>query len=102
MSNDKLNFNNTVNAEGEWFINEDLDLPYFSVLAFDSVLSDTSFNVNSGTVSTMHSLPSLHAPMRSSFMTYERASDAHRPFSKCQPNRRVKSQSYLGESSLSH
>jgi len=30
---DKLDFNNTANDEGEWFINEDLDLAYFSTLA---------------------------------------------------------------------
>ena len=30
---DKLNFNNTANVEGEWFINENLDLTYFSALA---------------------------------------------------------------------
>ena len=30
---DKLNFNNTANVEGEWFINENLDLAYFSTLA---------------------------------------------------------------------
>ena len=26
---DKLDFNNTINVEGEWFINENLDLSYF-------------------------------------------------------------------------
>jgi len=29
---DKLDFNTTINIEGEWFINEDLDLVYFSAL----------------------------------------------------------------------
>jgi len=28
-SNDKLDFNNTTNIEGEWFINENLDLAFF-------------------------------------------------------------------------
>jgi len=39
---DKLDFNNTANDEGEWFINEDLYLAYFSALTFDSVSSNTS------------------------------------------------------------
>ena len=29
MSIDKLNFNTTANVEGEWFINENLNLTYF-------------------------------------------------------------------------
>ena len=32
---DKLDVNITVNVEGEWFINEDLDLAYFSAFASD-------------------------------------------------------------------
>jgi len=32
MSVDKLYFNTTANVDGEWFINEDLDLVYFSTL----------------------------------------------------------------------
>jgi len=35
MSIDKLNFNIIANVEGEWFINENLDLAYLSVLASD-------------------------------------------------------------------
>jgi len=46
-SADKLDFNTIVNIEGKWFINENLDLVYFSVFASDSVLSDTSTNVDS-------------------------------------------------------
>jgi len=32
----KLNFDATANVEGKWFINEDLDLAYFSAFASDS------------------------------------------------------------------
>ena len=39
MSIDELDFNTTANIEGEWLINENLDLAYFSVFASDSVLS---------------------------------------------------------------
>ena len=34
---DKLDFDTTTNVEGEWFINENLDLAYFSTFAFDFV-----------------------------------------------------------------
>ena len=37
MSIDKLGFDTTANIEGEWFINKNLDLSYFSVFASDSV-----------------------------------------------------------------
>ena len=33
---DKLNFNTTANIEGEWFINENIDLAYFFAFAYDS------------------------------------------------------------------
>ena len=39
MSINKLDFNNTANDVGEWYINEELDLAYFSVFASDSVPS---------------------------------------------------------------
>ena len=34
----KLDVNNTANDEGEWYINEELDLAYFSVFASDSAI----------------------------------------------------------------
>jgi len=37
---DKHDLNNTANVEGEWFINKNLNLAYFSALASDSVPSD--------------------------------------------------------------
>ena len=43
----KLNSDTIADVEGEWFINEDLDLGYFSVFASDSVLSGTSTEVDS-------------------------------------------------------
>jgi len=36
----KLDVNNTANDVGEWYINEELDLAYFSVFASDSIPSD--------------------------------------------------------------
>jgi len=77
MSIDKLDFNNTTNDVGEWFINEDLDLAYFFALASDSVPSHTSTDVDSD-----HALISLHTPIRSSFMVHERANDAYEAFFK--------------------
>jgi len=47
MSIDKLNFNATTNVEGEWFINENLSLAYFSAFTSDSVPSDTKTDVYS-------------------------------------------------------
>ena len=38
----KFHVNNTANDVGEWYINEELDLVYFSMFAFDSVPSVTS------------------------------------------------------------
>ena len=47
MSIDKLDVDTITNIEGEWFINEDLDFAYFSAFALDSLLSDTSTDVDS-------------------------------------------------------
>ena len=41
----KVDVNNTANDVGEWYINEDLDLAYFSVFASDFVPSDTSTDI---------------------------------------------------------
>jgi len=77
-----LDFNNTTNDEDEWFINEDLNLSYFSALPSNSVSSDTSTDVDTDLVSAIHAMTSLYAPIRSSFMVHERASDAHGAFFK--------------------
>jgi len=82
MSIDKLNFNNTINVEDEWFINENLDLAYLSTLTSDSVPSHTSTDIDSDLVYSMHALTSLHVLIRSSFMTHEKASDALGAFFK--------------------
>ena len=42
----KPNVDNTTDDVGRWYINEELDLAYFSVFASDSVLSDTSTEVD--------------------------------------------------------
>jgi len=80
---DKLNFNNTANYIGERFINEDLDLAYFFMLASYSIPSDTSTNVDSDFVSAMHALASLHTPIRLCFMTHERVITHMHLSSKC-------------------
>jgi len=77
---DKLNFNNTANVEGEWVINKNLDLTYFSVLASDSVLSDTSTDVDNDPLSVINVLISLHAPIRSSLMVHEKTNDEQGAF----------------------
>ena len=46
MSINKLDINNTINDVGGWYINEELDLAYFSVFASDSVPSNTSTDVD--------------------------------------------------------
>jgi len=79
---DKLDFNNTTNVEGKWFINENLDLAYLFALASDSVPSDTITDVDSDHVSAMPALTSLHAPRKSFSMTHETASDTHGAFFK--------------------
>jgi len=76
MSIDKLNFNNTANVEGEWFISENLNLAYHSALASDSVPSNTSTNIDSVPLSVIDVLTSLYAPVRSSLMVHEKTSDA--------------------------
>jgi len=53
MSIKKRDVNNTANDVGGWYINEDLNLTYFSVLASDSVPSDTSTEVNNDPWSAM-------------------------------------------------
>jgi len=74
---DKLDFDITANVEGEWFINENLDLAYFTAFASDSVLSDTSTDVDSDPWSAMNALTSLHAPIKSSLVGREKIRDAY-------------------------
>ena len=72
----KLDVNNTTDDIGEWYINEGLNLAYFSVLASDSVSSDTSTEVDNTPWSAMDALTSMHVPMKSSFKTYQDVGDA--------------------------
>ena len=69
-----LDFDTATNVEGEWFINEDLDLAYLSVLASDFLPSDTSTNIDCDPLSAIDVLTLLHAPIRSSFMVHEKTS----------------------------
>ena len=71
----KLDVNNTAEEIGEWYINEELNLAYFSVLASNSMPSDTSTEVGDDPWSTMDALTSLHVPLKSSFKTYQDVGD---------------------------
>ena len=46
MSINELDVNNPANDVGEWYINEELDLAYFSEFASDFVPSNTSADVD--------------------------------------------------------
>ena len=88
---DKLNFDTIANVENEWFINEDLNLAYFSVFASDSIPSDISTDVDSDPWSAMNALTSLYAPTKSSLMvreelkTHSKLSLKYQPSGKCWP-----------------
>ena len=58
------------------YINKDLNLTYFSVLASDSVPSDTSTEVDNDPWSAMDALTSLHIPIKSFLKTYQDVGDA--------------------------
>jgi len=73
----KLDVNNTADDVGEWYINEELDLAYFSLFASDSVPSDTSTDADEDSWSAIGALTSLHAPVRSSLTTYQDVSDCN-------------------------
>jgi len=75
MSVNKFDVNNTANDVGEWYINEELDLAYFSVFTSDSVPSDTSTDVDDNPLSAINALRALHVPMRSSLTVYQSVSD---------------------------
>jgi len=72
----KLDVNNPANDIGEWYINEELDLTYFSMFASDSVPSDTSTDVDDDPWSAIDALTSLHVPVKSSLMVYQDVGDA--------------------------
>jgi len=63
MSVNKLDINNTANDVGEWYINEELNLAYFSVFASNFKPLDTS-----SPWLAIYDLTSLHAPVRSSLL----------------------------------
>ena len=74
----KLDVNNTADDVGEWCINEELNLTYFSEFVSDSVPSDTSTDVDNDPWSAIDALTSLHVPMRLSLTVYQDVSDAQR------------------------
>ena len=73
----KLDSDTTADVEGEWFINEDLDLAYFSAFASNSVPSNSSTDVDSDLWSVMNALTSLRAPIKSSLLVREKIESAH-------------------------
>ena len=73
---DKLYFNTTANAKGEWFINEDLNLVYFSTFAIDSIPSDASTRVDCDQWSAVDALTLLRVLIKLSFMVRGKISDA--------------------------
>ena len=75
-STNKLDVNNTTDDVGELYINEELDLAYFSVFTSDSMPSDTSTDVDDDPWSAIGALTSLHVPVRSSLTAYEGVSNA--------------------------
>jgi len=76
----KLDVNNTANDVGEWYINEELDLAYFSVFASDFMPSYTSTDLGDDPWSKINALTSLHAPVRSSLTTYLSVSETQGSF----------------------
>jgi len=84
----KLDVNNTANDVGEWYINEELDLAYFSVFASDFVPSDTSTDVGDKPWSVIDVLTSLHVPVRSSLMIYQGVSGAQESLFKVPARRK--------------
>ena len=66
----KLDVNNIADDISVWYINEELNLTYFSIFASDSVPSDTSVEVVSDPWSAMDALTSLHVPVNSFLKTY--------------------------------
>jgi len=99
-STKKLDVNNTADDVGEWYINEELDLAYFSVLAADSVPSDTSIDIDDDPWSAIGALTSLHVPVRSSFTAYQGVSDAQESLFMIPARCKAKIQFFLKESSL--
>ena len=71
MSINKLDVNNTANDLGEWYINEKLDLAYFSVFASDVVPSDTSTDIGDNPWSAIDALTSLPVSVRTTFKIAE-------------------------------
>ena len=60
MSVNKLDVNNTANDVSEQYINEELDLIYFSVFTSDSMPSDASTDGGDDPWSAIDALTSLH------------------------------------------
>ena len=86
----KLDVDNAADDVGGWYINEELDLVYFSVFASDSVPSDNSTKVDDDLWSAMDALTSLYVPVKSSFETYREDGNAKKPYSWFQRDENAK------------
>ena len=99
MSINKLNVNNTANDVGEWYINEELDLAYFSVFASDFVSLDTSTNVDDEPCSAIDALTSLYLPVSHPLWCIKTSVMRKDCYSWFQQDAMTKDQSFLEESS---
>ena len=98
LSVNKLDVNSTANDVGKWYINEQLDLVYFSVFASDFVPSDTSTDIGDDPWSAIDTLTSLHVLVRSSLTVYQSIRDAQGSFFEV-PVRHKGQKSILSEES---
>ena len=90
MSIVNFGFDTIANVKCEWFINEDLDLAYFSMFASDSVLSDINTDMDSDPWSAINTLTSLRAPIKSSLLIREKIGGTHNVFFEVPAKRRGK------------
>jgi len=70
----KLDVNNLTIDVGKWYINEELDLAYFSLFASNSV-SDASTDANDNPWSAIDALTSLHVQVKTSLTVYQDVDD---------------------------
>ena len=96
MSIDKLDFNTNANVEGEWFINKKSRFGLFFTFPSDSVLSDTSSDVDSDSWSAIDPLTLLCASIKSSFMVHEKIGDVCKALFEVPAKRKSQKPSIFG------
>lgn len=75
LGQNKSDVNDTADDEGEWYINENLELSYFSACASVSISSDTSTKVDDDVWPVIIAFTSLKAPIKSSHLTEDGIND---------------------------